>query len=258
MKVLVLGCGPAGLMAAHAAAIHGDDVIVFSKARKSHMRGAQYLHRPIPLMTSADPFSVSYVLRGSADAYRAKIYGPDYRGPVSPEDLTERHDAWDIRQTYDLLWNTYGGYVKNVAFTHGDDVQEILQWANPDIAISTVPAKLICQDDSHAFSYEEIWSNDMEVVNTPDNTVICNGEKAPAWYRSARIQDHTTVEWPNWSRPPMAVHNVVKPLKTTCTCLPRLHRMGRYGKWEKGVLSHTAFEETARLLTQPTQTELPL
>jgi hypothetical protein len=256
-KVLILGCGPAGLMAAHAASMQGSDVIILSKKRKSFMRGAQYLHRPIPAATTGPAFLVSYLLRGSADAYRAKVYGPDYRGSVSPEDLTEAHTAWDIRQTYDWLWETYGAYVINTDLDkRGSSVNDALHWAKPDFTISTIPAKLLCESDC-AFTSEEIWSNGMEVTNTPENTVICNGEKAPAWYRSARIQGHITVEWPNWSRPPMSVHNVVKPLKTNCNCQPSIVRMGRYGKWSKGVLSHSAFFEAAQLL-QNSQLELPL
>lgn len=258
MKVLIFGCGPAGLMAAHAAAILGNDVIILSKARKSHMRGAQYLHAPIPGATSGDPFGITYSLRGSADAYREKIYGPRYRGPVSPEDLSEGHAAWDIRQTYDWLWETYGRFVKNTDLGAPGRISQALLWSMPDVTISTVPAPILCDDDAHQFRQEEIWSNDLDVQEVPENTVICNGEKAPAWYRASRIQGYTTVEWPNWSRPPMEIHNVVKPLTTNCICLPNIHRMGRYGRWTKGVLSHSAFDETVELLRGPEQLVIPL
>lgn len=243
-------------MAAHAAAIHDDDVIIVSKARKSYMRGAQYLHRPIPLSPGEppEPFRVRYLLRGSADAYRAKVYGPDYRGPVSPEDLTEDHEAWDIRETYDALWDSYGKFVIDEDLSRAGKIHALAAWARPDFYISTVPAPLLCeQPHVCAFRSEDIWSNDMEVMAMSDNSVICNGEKAPAWYRSSKIQGHTTVEWPHWSRPPISVTNVVKPLSTTCECNPDIERMGRYGEWKKGVLSHSAFYNTVDLLLRPQQ-----
>jgi hypothetical protein len=256
-KVLVLGCGPAGLMAAHAAAILQHDIIIVSKARKSFMRGAQYLHAPIPVATEGESFRVTYSLRGSADAYRAKIYGPDFRGSVSPEDLSEAHDAWDIRQAYDWLWDTYGRYVINTDFTElGFSVAAALHWSNPDIAISTIPAKILCEDENHNFASETIWSNSMVISDIPENAVVCNADKYPAWYRAARIQGHSTVEWPSSTRPPMEVHEVTKPIKTNCNCFPHVRRMGRYGKWEKGVLSHSAYFETADLLNHPNQMEL--
>ena len=93
-----------------------------------------------------------------------------------------------------------------------------------------------------------IWSSDKEMMPIPDNHVVLNAGEAPRWYRSARIQGWATVEWPHSVRPPVnPLWEVVKPLKHNCTCHPDVHRMGRYGKWTKGVLSHEAFYETAKI-----------
>ena len=99
-------------MAAHAASIMNNDVVILSKNRKSYMRGAQYLHMPIP-MASQTPFTVQYSLKGTADEYRNKVYGPDPRIQVSPESLVGEHFAWDIREAYDWLWATYGRFILN-------------------------------------------------------------------------------------------------------------------------------------------------
>src|SRR3546814_7896241 len=64
VKVLILGCGPAGLIAAHAAKRMDADFIVMSKARKSFMNGAQYLHAPIPGVSLAEPFLINYQISG--------------------------------------------------------------------------------------------------------------------------------------------------------------------------------------------------
>lgn len=251
MKVLVFGCGPAGLMAAHAAALNEHDVIIVSKARKSFMKGAQYLHRPIPLPQSVrlEPFKVTYDLLGTPEQYRRKVYHGIWDGSVSPEDLTETHDGWDIRVTYDWLWETYGPYVQD-AELNPSLIDEGLQWAKPDIAISTIPATLLCLE-GHSFGQQMIWSSDQPMVPLEQNWVVCNGQDSPAWYRAARIQDYDTVEWPQMFRPPISYDHlweVPKPTRTNCTCFPEIHRMGRYGKWTKGVLSHEAFYETEKLL----------
>src|SRR5678809_864059 len=60
VRVLILGCGPSGLIAAHAAYNRGADFIVVSKARKSFMNGAQYLHAPIPGVSIKEPFLINY------------------------------------------------------------------------------------------------------------------------------------------------------------------------------------------------------
>jgi hypothetical protein len=246
VKVLVLGCGPAGLMAAHAAALNDCDIIIVSKARKSFMKGAQYLHKPNP------PFKVSYTLLGTPQQYRIKVYG-DLQTPVSPEDLLGDHEAWDIRLTYDWLWNAYGPFVKddnlNVA-----RVDEVLQWCKPDIAISTIPASMLCLE-GHSFSSQRIWSSNQPMKPLEDNTVVCNGENIPHWYRAARIQGWDTVEWPHYPKPPITnnLWEVEKPLMTNCTCFPDVHRMGRYGKWQKGVLSHEAYDDMIELLHQGVQ-----
>ena len=263
-KVLILGCGPAGLMSAHASSMGDHDVIIVSKARKSYMRGAQYLHEPIPLATPPESgFRVSYELRGSVSGYREKIYGRDYRGTVSPEEVSDSHLGYDIRQTYDWLWETYGDYVFDEPdIGEANKLDKILEWAKADYVISTVPAHLLCIDPTHRWKSEQIWSTSAQEKHelfypVPINTVICNGEESPAWYRAANIQGHLTVEWPSDRKPPIpGIVSVEKPISTTCDCYPDIARMGRYGQWKKGVLSHTAFAETRSLLSQPKQMKL--
>ena len=259
LKVVVLGCGPAGLMAAHAAAMVDADIKILSMPRKSFMKGAQYLHKPIPMATPPDStFCVRYMLEGTPEDYRKKVYGADWSGTVSPEDLAEDHLAWDIRETYDWLWSTYGDYVTPLDLREVSvkSLMAMSRMQEADIVISTVPAPLLCHEkDKHAYGYTNIWSSDRPMRQVPDNTVVCNGTTGVGWYRYAMIQGHHTVEWPGHGpKPPITpMWEVTKPLKTNCTCFPDIYRMGRYGRWAKGVLSHSAFYETAALLAGTTQ-----
>lgn len=255
-KVLILGCGPAGLMAAHAASMAGYEPVIISKKRKSEMFGAQYLHRPIPDTTDQQPFEVKYVLNGTAQAYREKVYGPAYRGFVSPEDLDEDHSGWDIRATYDILWQRYSGAIEHTPFSNEVEVTAFINRVSNEgtfhSVISTIPAPLLCTNNSHAFQAQKVYA----IGDAPErgvfspimvdlNTVVCSGESDRSWYRAANILGYHTVEWPGNKRIPLdGVTEVTKPLGHTCECLPYVHRMGRYGKWQKGVLSHESYFET--------------
>lgn len=250
MKVLILGCGPAGLIAAHAAYNRGADFIVMSKARKSFMNGAQYLHAPIPGVSLADPFLINYEISGSVAGYRDKVYGPDAKVEVSPETLVGRHLAWDIREAYDALWGLYGSDVQHVEMTPTILSKVKREW-KPDAIISTIPSHAICHDSRHKFAHEQVWAtNDLECTLS-DNTVLCNGEPGFDWYRASKIQGFKNTEWP-WRKYPLQyngkIWRVVKPLWTDCRCFPEVHRLGRYGSWTKGVLSHEVWEEANKIM----------
>ena len=248
----MLGAGPAGLIAAHAATTAGCAVIIASKIRKSEMFGAQYLHAPIPGMTDVAPVEVRYALDGTPDEYRAKVYGKTSRVPVSPETLEKDHTAWDIRRTYDNLWLRYGPDINGITLEEGDtELEEMIKALAPDHVFSTVPAQILCRNDDHAFYAEKVWA----IGDAPEkgifcpiaveaNTIQCNGTGDVSWYRASNVFGYSTAEW-SGSRPPIeGLSRVTKPIRTDCDCHPGITRLGRYGKWTKGVLSHEAYEDT--------------
>lgn len=260
MKVTILGCGPAGLFAAHAAIGQGHDVTILSNPRKSFMRGAQYLHRPIPGLSGA-PFQIDYQLRGSIEGYKDKVYGDMSDVQVSPETLVGIANAWDIREAYDAAWAEYGHLVRPFEVT-----PLTLDAIRADLIISTIPAKALCSnldapteysiDDPFQqplchFESQKVWSTNYlkDSGVHEDNIVICSGDPEDWWYRISRIHGWENSEFPA-SRKPYSnrVWEVEKPISTTCKCHPEVVRMGRYGAWKKGVLSDSAFYETEALL----------
>lgn len=254
-RVAVLGCGPAGLVAAHAAFETGADVSIFSNKVKSKLYGAQYLHAPIPGVEAGDSVKIDYQLVGSIEQYRRKVYGDGYIGSVSPGSLPPGHAAWDIRYTYAQLWNMYHGAVEPTfidQFWLGSHIREY------DIIFSTIPGIYICEKP-HAFHSRSIWAFgeapdigrtiDREVYTLKEGMVICNGEYQPFWYRASLIFGHATIEWPgNMSKPLHGAARVTKPLSTDCNCWPDVVRLGRYGKWKKGELVHEVYGETQACL----------
>lgn len=248
MKVAVFGCGPAGLMAAHAASLSKAEVTIFSRGEPSPLYGAQYLHDSIPGTPSEmEPGTkVEYMLDGDVDGYRRKVYGRLWDGVVSPEDLVGEHWAWDIRATYRFLWEKYKHLITPVEvepFMLGQAVD------GNDVVFNSIPRDVLCVKD-HSFGHTNIVAaGDAPALgirlpfSCPNNQVICNGKDSPTWYRMSRVFGHTTVEWPgSIGRVPITTAATVKkPTKTNCDCWPGVKHIGRYGRWEKGVLSHTAF-----------------
>lgn len=266
-NVAIFGSGPSGLLAAHAAYLSGAMVTIFSKGAKSELHGCQYLHREIPELPIGVPSrEVEYRLQGTPQQYREKVYGPQYDGPVSVDSLTGNHYAWDIRTTYDWLWHNYvyqprGRCVHTPIWIkpgHVAKTEAILRGF--DFVISTIPASALCNSlASHGFAGEQIWALGQvawgtddglfDAVLIDDDKVICCGEESPSWYRASRVFGVSTVEWPGRRKPPIpGVVKVTKPLGTNCNCFPFIHRMGRYGAWDKTQLTHHVFEKTMELL----------
>lgn len=246
MRVLILGCGPAGLMAANAAAMQGAELSILSKPRKSHMNGAQYLHEPVMGVRQKPPFKIEYTLNGPSEGYRYKVYGRAWDGTVSPEDMTASHLGWDIREAYDELWGIYGGFVTEWEATPAS-LKHIMERDRPDIVVSTIPAPLLCTQ-GHTFRAAKIWSTDKAFYDVEENQVVCNGNENPGWYRVSNIQGWENTEWPEHVKPPVTpLWEVVKPLDNNCNCFPGVVRAGRYGNWKKGVLSHEVQQEVTDL-----------
>ena len=257
MRVAVLGCGPAGLMAA-LAAVHAQngypnkDTIIFSRRQMSTLFGAQYLHAPIPGVTDeSSRVTVSYDLFGTPEDYRRKVYGPMWDGSVSPEDLAEPHDAWDLRGTYDKLWDLFEEFIVPAEIDRAGmrmimDGQTI--YGKFDMVISSIPLPSICLK-GHQFRSVTINAAGEAPIRgirlpyrVPANSVICNGLDHPSYYRVSNIFGHKTAEWPEWIDPPISHAQVQKPLDSNCDCWPEILRVGRYGEWRKGVLTHHAYE----------------
>jgi hypothetical protein len=258
-RAWILGCGPAGLFAAASAEAAGLSVRIYSKARPSRMFGAQYLHAPIPGLTEErDCFDLEYVLRGTVDGYRAKVYGPGSNAETSPERLLGFHRAWNIRTAYERAWERYENLVEH-AELRPEAVEALAQTARSakrTLVISSLPAPVLClRRDLHRFEVAEIWAmgdapemGQYAPVTVTPETVVCNGEDSPRWYRAANILGHRSVEWPSGQKPPVnGVAKVQKPLWTNCDCQPGVIRVGRYGTWTKGILSHQAYEEVQRV-----------
>lgn len=251
-SAIVLGCGPAGLLAALRLSQDGYDVTIMSKRRKSEMFGAQYLHMPV-LAIDTPGVEIAYLLGGSIEGYRQKVYGEQWSGVVSPDEFgdEEDHKGWDIRETYNVLWSLMFDKIQDVEFKYGQHIVDLQEDLKPDVLVSTLPAPLLClRRDEHVFRGQKVYAIGdapergifSPIRSASPNTVLCNGEPDVSWYRTANIFGYVTTEWPEQRKPPYdGVTEITKPLSTTCDCQPNVIRSGRFGRWQKGVLSHESY-----------------
>jgi hypothetical protein len=267
--VAILGIGPSALAIAHAVWINtGKKPTFFSvNSNKSGLYGCQYLHDELPLI-AAPSTRINYKLDGTIGDYSVKVYGPNWNGAVSPSNLQGIQTAFDIRATYNRLWEDYIAHRPEMLYIWDIDGRDLMEREAElrdrfDLIISTIPATALClRRGEHKFASREIWAmGDSPYQKVPfrdgfpNNTVRCNGMRYPGWYRMSRIFGHTTVEWPGaGKKPPFeGVRRIAKPLWSDCDCLPWVERLGRYGAWMKGILVTDVFEQASLRIKNETQ-----
>lgn len=269
MRVAVFGAGPAGLLIAHAARQMGAEYIkVYSEGNPSRLYGAQYLHQPIPGIPDLPFIRLSHQFKGTIEGYRAKVYGTEWDGVVSPEKYSGDSYAWDIRYAYDWLVKEYWDLYVEKATVNGWMLMGAHEGFWPmwrlkdrfDVIFSTIPRSHLCVNPDHQFKSAEIFAigdapelGITSPIACQDKTLVCSGAREDSWYRVCRVFGHSTAEWSTNSRkkPPLTgVARVQKPLATTCTCWPEISYQGRYGKWQKGVLVHHAYRDAIQAMQQ--------
>lgn len=251
MKVAVLGSGPAGLLATHACKLHGHEVTVYSKKEPSPMGGAQYLHRDIPGVSGLRKGMITYLKMGTSMGYASKVYG-DRNAPTSWEHFKDgEHGAYSLKDLYTRLWQFYSGIIRHGTL-YPDNIEMLC--AAYDLVFSTIPAERLCEDwDRHKFNSREIALIRQPVLRA-NNTVLYSGRPEDKWYRTSVIFGQPWTEFPidAVDRYVADVAYGIKPLDTDCTCHigthPNFFRLGRFGQWKKGVLTHHAYEMAEEIL----------
>lgn len=258
MNVAIFGCGPSGLLAAHAAKLRGHEVVVLSRKIKSEINGAMFLHKGIPVLNEVAPdFMITIIKSGVREGYAENVYG-DPNHPVSWDKFEPGpFPAWDLRAVYDRLWESWDKKIIDVEYSHAL-LASLL--TTSDKVISTLPRTLLCTG-GHEFSSQDIWIERMEGglierVND-DNLMYYNGYTpdpsakygmiGPKWYRYCQINGLRSWEYAK----PAEGQNVVrgyKPIETNCDCWPQVMHVGRFGRWQKQILTHHVFDEVFHAL----------
>ena len=243
MRVAVIGCGPAGLAAAHAAFGLGADVNIYAPKSRTPQYGPLLLQRPIPGINTDHPDGTIHqlVIGGTILDYRYKLYG-DINIAINGDILQPQYHAWNHRETYDKLWNLYSHYIVNKMVSP----EELLRMCEVfDLVVSTANARRLCiHKDEHHFEAKPVAiTPEASYPNQPDNTLIFNAGSDFGWVRSSMVFGVPVTEWPLADAPPDA-RVITKPISTTCSCFPLVLRTGRFGKWRNETWVDTAYWDT--------------
>jgi hypothetical protein len=257
VNIAVLGCGPAGLIAADELDTFGHKVTILSKKQKSVISGAQFIHKNIGWYLPLDPdFIIEVSKAGTAQGYATNVYG-DPLAKTSWANFQEGDlPGWSMQSAYTILWNLWNGKIIDIEITPyliGDLLERY------DRVFSTVPLRTICHS-GHTFTSQKVYIVHQEPSSIQKNVMYYNG-KSPneggyLWYRFSRLEKYESWEYSeyNWlwggasDISSLPVQQIWKPLSTNCDCHPGLIRIGRYGEWDKRVLTHHIPEKVRNAL----------
>lgn len=237
--VIVIGCGPAGLLAAHEVVLSGKVPTILSReVQPSPHAKAVFLHEPVAGISDKEP-DARVVLRkvGAGHGYAAKVYG-DPEAPTSWERFLEGHiDAWALKPIYGRLWELLHPFVRECEVNA--EVAKDLAESFP-LVINTAPAPALCRG-RHKFPGKAIWVRDGLPISVLelDNAMIYNGQPGVGWYRCSDLFGTKSTEF---AHPVRGAREGIKVLPTNCDCNPKIVRAGRWGQWQPGVLLHHTVE----------------
>jgi hypothetical protein len=253
MEVTVIGCGPAGLAAAHAAVGLGAKVLIIAPKQKTPQNGPVTLQHPIPGISTSHPdgYVRQIVVGGSILDYRLKLYG-DVNVNINGDVLRLGYDTWRVQEAYDEMWDRYHKLIEDNKVQPGD-----MEWIRRscDLVVSSAPAYRLCYNGAcaepgcaskpmHEFRSVPIALKFGTVYpDQPDNTIIYNARQHEPWVRSSsifgvKVTDYKPEDCPD------ADLIVQKPLGTNCDCHPKILRVGRYGKWHNLAWIDSAYTDT--------------
>lgn len=247
----VLGCGPTGLLVAHAVEQAGHVPHIISKKRKSVIPGSQHLHGPIPGLTSEYPEgTIQFVRIGTAEEYARKVYGDENR-ETGWDNYLQVYPSWNAIKAYDTLWDKYEGEISDISIT-SKDITTFLEMY--DEVISTIPGWLICvRPQQHEFLEQEYW---IKTLPTPEadkdhEIVVYNGLRSDHWYRWSILGGLCSIETTLWNATGEAGwQRGVKAIDNTCDCWPAVHRCGRWAEWRHGVTMYRSYLKAIRIMEE--------
>lgn len=242
MRVVVIGAGPAGLAAAHAATGLGCEVAVLAPKEKTPQNGPLLLQRPIPGINIDHPDGTirQRVIGGSILDYRYKLYG-DINIGINGDILKPHYHAWKHGPTYDRLWDLYSELIVNGKIS-SSDLYDLQFDPEVDLVISTASAVGLCfRPMYHHFQYVEVAvTPTAEYPGQPDNSIIFNAGQEYEWVRSSRVFGNEVTEWQQ-DNAPRGARIIRKPVSTDCCCFPKVLRTGRFGAWKNEVWIDSAY-----------------
>lgn len=249
--VHIFGCGPGGLIAAHAAEEMGWNVRITSRKIKSVIPGSMHLHGPIPGITSPYPEgTIQFVRLGNAEDYARKVYADSTR-ETGWDNYDVTMPSWRMPAAYDKLWEMYESRVMGAPSIDGRYLHGyISQWPGR-VIISTLPQPAICmRRKEHTFDSVPYWIQPLPVPPGDERTeiVVYNGLPHDFWYRWSILGGLCSLESSQRITAPDAIGGV-KAIRSNCDCFSGLiHRVGRWAEWQHGIVLWHTYNKVKEIL----------
>jgi hypothetical protein len=244
----VIGCGPAGLLSAHAIERAGLTADIYSeRPGPSPMAQGVFLHSAIPDITHRLPDAYLLFKKvGTAAVYSRKVYG-EVRSTSWDRFDEGLRPAWALAPAYGALWGRYGDRVQTLR-VNAVVVRGLLK--RYGLVINTAPAWALCEG-GHIFEQTDIWLIDGAPDEVVENSVLYNGREQDHWYRAQDLFGHRVTECARdpgvWRR-----RKGFKVVQTDCDCHPNVMRNGRFGTWKPGVLLDQSYQRVEELMENVT------
>ena len=240
MKVAILGSGISGLLAAWACQSSDVDYEVYSTdAAPPKPFGFTFLHSPcgIPLQPQTliqivVPPDVS--VEEASKFYSKKVYGTNVIGSSLPYVFANPEiEIYNMSEAVKFLWNAT--HRKRKTFR---DLDEVIRFSEGfDVTFSTIPIDRLDHDTHYFFveSFVEIRKFDAPC----HNVVFYNGGVNAVAYRWGHLFGQYFEE--KRERPGTPVRKVAF-VKNMPEVPSNLILCGRYGAWDKSILSHNVYD----------------
>lgn len=259
MKIAILGAGPSGMMAAHAASQCGHYVDIFDADpdRSRRNSGVYFLHDDCDLLL--DRVEIKQIVLGAkgrspeqiSDLYSLKVYGTS---SISKKvSVLQARDTpivvgYNSQQAITRLWDLYGKQVKTLKIENLNHALSLFE--TYEKVISTIPARILYPGKE----YRSVgtW---IKVGTAPADEAFLFYNINPhcKWYRCSAmfgtfIQEYGIGFNPE-PRPGYDYKQVIKVIGDGIRSdVDNLFLTGRYGAWNKKMLTHDAYYETLKWL----------
>lgn len=252
MSIAVLGAGPSGLFAAHAAHQCGYDVEIFDKSPNMSRRnsGVFFIHDDCDLLL--DSVSIKQTVLGCygktseevAELYGKKVYGrPIAKTSVMDVLKNPVITGYNSGQALNRLWDMYGNKVI-VKEINPIEVLDLLD--SYEKVVSTIPAYILYPNNQ--YDHGESW---IRIGKSPENEAFLFYDINPnqIWYRCSAMFGVFVQEFRHGYIPDMTdgyeYRKVIKVIGDGIQSdIPNLFLVGRYGAWDKKCLTHNVYEKT--------------
>ena len=246
--ICILGAGPSGMMAAHAAVNNGYDIHILDKDPDKTRRnsGVYYLHSQCDLALSSTILHQRVI--GDKDmpqeevleAYRKKVYGDLDVGSSSILEARYNPDieVYNSSEAIEHLWQMYGHTIQK--YTIGSMFHLKVFREDYVGVVSTIPAEILFPE-SNLYSipaYVHPSTSPMQ-----ESFIYYNVSKTIPWYRCSAVFGSFVAEYSSEVDKKEEYKTVVKVIGKDKP-LPVhdwLISTGRYGAWDKSFLTDTVY-----------------